>query len=181
MNNKLSGKCVVLGVTGGIAAYKSCELVRMLVKAGADVYVVLTLAGEKFVTPLTLQTLSKNRVYREMFELYSEKEVGHISLADRADIMLIAPATADIIGKAASGICDDLLSTVICATKAPVYFAPSMNAHMWENKIVQNNIKKLKEYNYRFIEPEEGELACGCIGVGRLADLSKIIEELKSV
>lgn len=178
MSEILHGKTVVLGISGGIAAYKCPELVRLLVKEGADVHCILTNAGAQFVTPLTLQTVSKNVVHREMFDLIDEKNVGHIALADRADILLIAPATADIIAKIAHGICDDLLSTVVCATKAPVIFAPAMNVNMWENKITQRNISMLRELGYKFIEPEEGELACGYDGKGRMADISTILETI---
>ena len=126
----LKDKTIILGISGGIAAYKCCELTRMLVKQGANIYVVLTKAALNFVTPLTLQTLSGNPVHQEMFDLIEEKEVAHISLADRADATLIAPATADIIAKISHGICDELLTTVVCATKAPVIFAPSINSNM---------------------------------------------------
>lgn len=197
----LKGKTVVLGITGGIAAYKTCELVRELIRDGADVHVILTEAAKHFVTPLTLQTLSKNPVHADMFALMEKKEDGrwkteedsslpplpspfslsHISLADKADIIIIAPACANTIAKVAHGICDDLLTTTVCATKAPVLFAPSMNVNMWENPITQGNIKHLKNLNYAFIDPEEGELACGYKGVGRMADVSKIIGSIKHV
>jgi phosphopantothenoylcysteine decarboxylase/phosphopantothenate--cysteine ligase len=177
----LNGKSIILGVSAGIAAYKSCEIVRELKKSGSDVHVVMTKAAHHFVTPLTLQTLSGNPVHSEMFDLISENEIGHISLADRADIILIAPATADIIAKVAAGICDELLPTIISATKAPVVFAPSMNTNMWENKITQRNISTLKELNYKFIEPEAGELACGYSGKGRLPETSVIVDFINSI
>lgn len=167
-HTNLSGKTIILGVSAGIAAYKSCELVRLLVKSGADVHVILTKNAQHFVTPLTLQTLSCNPVHQEMFSLIEENEIGHISLASRANAIVVAPATADIIAKIAHGICDELLTTVICATKAPVLLAPSMNENMWLNPITQENIQALKKYNYKFIEPASGELACGCDGKGRL-------------
>lgn len=175
---KLQNKIILLGIGGGIAAYKCCELTRLLVKAGADVHCVLTRAGEHFVTPLTLQTLSKNPVYTGMFNLIEEREIGHISLADRADLVLLAPATADIIAKISHGICDDLLTTIVCATRAPVVFAPSMNANMWENPITQENVERLAKHGYRFIEPAEGELACGYEGKGRLPDLDVILQRV---
>ncbi|MFH1829416.1 MAG: bifunctional phosphopantothenoylcysteine decarboxylase/phosphopantothenate--cysteine ligase CoaBC [Pseudomonadota bacterium] len=170
MPKMLEQKTVVLGIGGGIAAYKCCELARLFVKKGAHVHCVLTKAGAEFVTPLTLQTLTANPVHTEMFNLIQEKEIGHISLADRADLVLVAPATADLIAKAAHGICDDLLTTVICATKAAVVFAPSMNSNMWENPITQENVVKLKKHGYKIIEPAEGDLACGYEGKGRLPE-----------
>jgi phosphopantothenoylcysteine decarboxylase/phosphopantothenate--cysteine ligase len=177
----MKGKMVVFGITGGIAAYKSCEIVRLLVKAGAEVHTILTKAGAEFVTPLTLQTLSRNPVQTEMFDLLQEMEVGHVSLADKADVVLIAPATADVIAKAAHGICDDLLTTVLCATKAPVAFAPSMNVHMWENPITQENVKKLQKIGWHLIEPDTGELACGYEGKGRLPDPEAIVKFVEGI
>lgn len=174
-------KTIILGISGGIAAYKCCDLTRMMVKEGFDVHVILTQAATQFVTPLTLQTLSRNKVHREMFNLTDEMEVGHISLADRADIILVAPATADLIAKVSNGICDELLTTVISATKAPVIFSPSMNENMWTNPITQENVNRLKNFGYKFIEPEEGDLACGYKGKGRLPNLETIVNEVISV
>ena len=174
----LDGKRVVLGISGGIAAYKCCELTRLLVKAGAEVEVILTKAGREFVTPLTLQTLSKNPVHLDMFSLIEEAKVGHISLADRADIVCVAPATADVIAKVACGICDELLETVICATRAPVLFAPSMNVNMWTNRITKENVAKLTKLGYRFMEPVDGELACGYDGKGRMPEPDAIALEI---
>jgi phosphopantothenoylcysteine decarboxylase/phosphopantothenate--cysteine ligase len=194
-NKELKGRTVVVGITGGIAAYKTCELVRSLAKEGADVHVILTEAARHFVTPLTLQTLSKNPVHCGMFEVLDchsregrdpqrnpdiTNNLPHISLADRADLIVIAPACANTIAKVAHGICDDLLSTTICATKARVVFAPSMNVNMWKNPITQENIAKLKKLGYSFIAPEEGELACGYKGVGRMADTEKILSVIAS-
>jgi phosphopantothenoylcysteine decarboxylase / phosphopantothenate---cysteine ligase len=177
----LKNKKIVLGVTGGIAAYKAAELVRELVRAGAQVYVIMTRSAQAFITPLTFQTLSGNPVATELFNLIEESEIGHISLADRADILVIAPATANVIGKIAGGISDDLLSTVVMATQAPVLIAPAMNVHMWENRIVQENIQKLRQGGYHFIDPEAGELACGYEGKGRLAKAPAIIEEIRAI
>jgi phosphopantothenoylcysteine decarboxylase / phosphopantothenate---cysteine ligase len=177
----LKGKKIVLGVTGGIAAYKAAELVRELVRSGAEVFVVMTRGAQEFITPLTLQTLSGNKVATELFSLVEESEIGHISLADRADILVIAPATANIIGKIAGGIADDMLSTVVLATRAPVLLAPAMNVHMWENTITQENIQKLRARGYHFIDPEAGELACGYEGKGRLAELPAIVEEVQTL
>lgn len=181
MKKSFEKRTIIFGISGGIAAYKSCEVVRGLVKAGADVHVVLTKAGAQFVTPLTLQALSGNPVHTEMFSLVQEAEIGHISLADRADMVLVAPASADIIAKVACGICDELLQTVICATKAPVVFAPSMNVHMWENLITQENIKRLKKLGYHFMEPASGDLACGYQGKGRLPEPEEIMKHIEKI
>jgi len=177
----LKGKKIVLGVTGGIAAYKAAELVRELVRSGAEVFVVMTRGAQEFITPLTLQTLSGNKVATDLFSLLEESEIGHISLADRADILVIAPATANIIGKIAGGIADDMLSTVVMATQAPVLLAPAMNVHMWENSVTQENIQKLRARGYHFIDPEAGELACGYEGKGRLAEIPAIVEEVQTL
>ncbi len=177
----LKGKEIVLGVTGCIAAYKAAELVRLLVKSGANVQVVMTGSAKEFVSPLTFQTLSGNPVITEMFKLYREKEIGHISLAQKADILAIAPATANIIGKAAGGIADDMLSTVFMATKAPVLFAPGMNVNMWDSPAVQKNISRLKKRGHSFVEPGYGDLACGVQGKGRLAEVEDILEEMRVI
>ncbi len=177
----LKGKKIVLGVTGGIAAYKVAELVRELVRGGAEVFVVMTRSAQAFVTPLTFQTLSGNKVATDLFSLIEESEIGHISLADRAQVLVIAPATANVIGKIAGGIADDLLTTVVMATKAPVLIAPAMNVHMWENPICQENIQKLRARGYHFIEPAAGELACGYEGKGRLPEPPVIVEEIRAL
>lgn len=169
---------ILLGVTGSIAAYKAADITSQLTKLGHNVDVVLTESGSRIITPLTLQTLSKNKVYMDMFEEITPKEVKHISLADKADLVLIAPATANIIGKLANGIADDFLSTVVmaAAVHTPVYIAPAMNTNMYENPIVQRNIETLKSYGYQFIEPKESLLACGVVGKGALADVDKIVD-----
>ncbi len=177
----IKDKIIVFGVTGGIAAYKAAELTRLLIKAGAKVHVIMTRGAAEFVTPLTFQTLSKNPVHTDLFSLTQEAEVGHISLADRANLFVIAPATANIIGKIANGIADDLLTTSIMATKALVLLAPAMNCNMYENPIVQGNMEKLKKYGYHFIDSETGELACGYEGKGRMAEPSHILEEMETV
>jgi phosphopantothenoylcysteine decarboxylase/phosphopantothenate--cysteine ligase len=174
----LKDRRIVLGVTGGIAAYKAAELVRELVRAEAKVRVVMTQNAQAFITPLTFQTLSGTPVITELFSLIEESEIGHISLADQAEVLVIAPATANIIGKIAGGIADDMLTTIVMATKAPVLLAPAMNVHMWENVILQENIAKLRSRGYYFIDPEIGELACGYEGKGRLAEVPAIIEEI---
>ena len=170
---------LVLGVTGGIACYKAVELVRLLVKDGFIVQVIMTRGAMEFVTPLTFQTLSGNPVATETFNLTQESEIGHINLADRAGLFIIAPATANAIGKIAAGIADDLLTTVLMATQAPVLISPAMNIHMYENPILQENIRKLRRLGYHFLEPAEGYLACGYEGKGRLPEPEKIVEEVR--
>ena len=172
-------RMVVLGVTGGIACYKAVELVRLLVKNGFKVRVIMTRGAMEFVTPLTFQTLSGNPVATETFSLTQESEIGHINLADSADLFVIAPATANVIGKLASGIADDLLTTVLMATQAPVLLAPAMNIHMYENVIVQENLRKLRRVGYHIMDPAEGYLACGYEGKGRLPDPEKISDEIE--
>lgn len=177
----LKNKRVLLGVTGGIAAYKAAELTRCLVKKGAEVKVVMTRNAMEFITPLTMQTLSGNPVYTEMFSLVERSEIGHIALAEYADIVIVAPATANVIGKVAAGIADDLLTTTLMATKAPVLMCPAMNTNMYSNEIVRSNIVKLAYEGYHFVEPSSGELACGTYGSGRLAEIEDIVEEAESM
>jgi phosphopantothenoylcysteine decarboxylase / phosphopantothenate---cysteine ligase len=177
----MQGKEIVLGVTGGIAAYKAVELLRLLTKAGANVHVIMTDAAQEFVTPLTFQTLSMNPVSTSLFNLISEREIGHISLADRADLCIIAPATANIIGKLAGGIADDMLSTTIMATRAPVLIAPAMNVNMYRNARYQENETRLKRAGYLFVEPAKGLLACGWEGEGKLQEPAVIFEEAVAV
>ena len=172
----LAGKEVLLGVTGGIAAYKACEIVRDLRKEGANVHVVLTASGARFITPLTLQTLSKNPVHTDLFDLLSESDIGHIALAQKAHLLMIAPATANILGKIRNGIADDLLSTILMATTAPVLLAPAMNTQMYASPAVVENVEVLRGRGFTFVDPDEGELACGTVGPGRLADTPKIVE-----
>ncbi len=161
-------KNVVLGVSGGIAVYKALEITSLLIKKGINVNVIMTENATKFVTPLSFQSLSQNTVACDTFQEPKVWEIQHISLAEKADVMLVAPATANIIGKVANGIADDMLSTTIMATKAKVIFAPAMNVNMYENPILQDNIRKLKSFGYEFIEPAEGRLACGSVGKGKL-------------
>ncbi len=174
-------KNIVIGITGGIAAYKACEIVSYLVHQGALVDVIMTNNACEFISPLTLETLSKHKVITDMFEKKEHIEVEHISLARKADLFLIVPATANIIGKVANGIADDMLSTTIMATDTKVVFAPAMNNGMYTNKIVQDNIRKLKKYGYEFIEPDTGNLACGYKAIGKLANKNKIIEYLENI
>lgn len=177
----LKDRRVVLGVTGGIAAYKAAELVRELVRRGAKVRVVMTGHACKFVTPLTFETLSGNPVATELFWVPGEFEIGHIALAEFAELVVIAPATANIIGKMAAGLADDLLSTVLLATEAPVLICPAMNAKMYANGIVQQNLAGLVSRGHAVLEPGYGELACRVEGRGRLAEPLEIAEEIESM
>ncbi len=172
----LKDKHIIVGITGGIAAYKVADVVSRLKKQNANVEVIMTENATKFVSPLTFQTLSLNPVYVEMFNEPKNYDVEHISLAERADMFLIAPATANIIGKIANGIADDLLTTTIMATKTKVLFAPAMNTNMYINPIVQGNIKFLKGLGYEFIDPGTGLLACQTYGVGRMAEPKEIVK-----
>jgi phosphopantothenoylcysteine decarboxylase/phosphopantothenate--cysteine ligase len=172
---------VVLGVTGGIACYKAVELVRLLVQDGFAVQVIMTRGAMEFVTPLTFQTLSGRPVATETFNLSQEAEIGHIRLADSADLIVIAPATANVIGKIAAGIADDLLTTVLMATRAPVLMVPAMNVHMYEHPFVQENLRKLTRLGYHVMEPAEGYLACGYEGKGRLPEPAAIVEQIRSL
>lgn len=174
MNDK---KCVVVGVSGGVAVYKALDVISRLRKKDVEVHVIMTKSATEFVTPLSFQSLSQNMVITDMFAEPKAWEIQHISLAKKADLMLIVPATANIIGKVANGIADDMLSTTIMATKAPVVFCPAMNTNMYENPIVQRNINLLKELGYEFVEPASGRLACGDEGKGKLQDTEIIAEE----
>lgn len=171
-------KCVVIGVTGGIAVYKALDVISALRKKDIEVHVIMTESASKFVNPLTFQSISQNMVVTDMFAEPKAWEIQHISLAQKADLMLIAPATANVIGKISNGIADDMLSTTVIATKAKVLIAPAMNTNMYQNPIVQNNISKLKDFGYKFIEPASGRLACGDIGIGKLADVNTIVERV---
>jgi phosphopantothenoylcysteine decarboxylase/phosphopantothenate--cysteine ligase len=179
MSHRLEGKTVVVGLSGGIACYKAAELVRALVREGASVRVMMTAAAQEFVTALTLQTLSGHPVATHTFDLTQESQIGHIQLADAADVVVIAPATANVIGKIANGIGDDLVTTVLLATRAPVVLAPAMNVNMYENPIVQGNLSRLRGGGFRIVEPGEGFLACGWEGKGRLADLDVLLAEIE--
>ena len=177
----LKGTKVVLGVTGGIAAYKAAEFVRLLVKEELDIHVVMTENAQRFIAPLTFQTLSGNSVVTDPFALLENAAIGHIALADLAELIVILPATANIIGKIANGIADDFLSAMVMATKAPVLFVPSMNVNMWQNKALQKNIQTLLEIGYDFLEPGEGELACHWYGKGRLPELNDVLEKMEDL
>ncbi len=172
----MNKKCVVLGVTGGIASYKALDIVSKLKKLNYDVNVIMTKSALQFIHPLPFQSLSGNMVSKDMFEEPKAFEIQHISLAKKADMILLAPATANIIGKVANGIADDMLSTTIMAATCPVVFVPAMNTNMYKNPIVKNNIEKLKGFGYEFINPISGRLACGDVGEGKMADTEDIVE-----
>lgn len=177
----LSGKKIVLGVTGSIAAYKAVMLLRDLMNQGAEVTVVMTEAACRFITPLTFETLSQRQVYADTFRLTNEFRIPHIKLAQEADLILIAPATANFIGKMAGGIADDLLSSILLATRAPVIVAPAMDEAMLEHPIVQQNMSTLKELGFIFVEPSTGALASGAVGRGRLAEEGEIVSKVSEV
>lgn len=172
-------KTVIVGVTASIAAYKACEIVNLLKKDSFDVKVIVTKDALEFVTPLTLQTLSGNKVLTDMFAPPDKWNPMHTSLADSASLILIAPATANVIGKLANGICDDLLTCVAYASKAPVLIAPAMNENMYNHKIVSENIAKLQKTGYVFVGPVKGHLACGHDAIGHIAPVPEIIKEVK--
>ncbi len=173
-------KNIILGITGSIAAYKAADIANTLTKEGHSVHVIMTKAAMEFITPLTLQTLTKNKVHTDQFAPYIPSEVEHISLAQKADLFLVAPASADFIAKAAAGIADDMLTTVLLAARnIPILVAPAMNTAMYENPITQRNIKMLTEFGFQFIEPREALLACGDLGKGALAETEDILSQVR--
>ncbi|MDD4899655.1 MAG: flavoprotein [Candidatus Omnitrophica bacterium] len=173
-------KQIILGVTASIAIYKACDLIGRLKDQNIATTVVMTREAEELIRPIVFQSLSGNKVYRGLFDLPEAWEIEHVALAEKADLILIAPATANIIAKIASGICDDLLTCIVAATKAPVLIAPAMNENMYQNKITQDNIRKLKSLGFKFIEPRKGRLACGKAGVGCLAEVEEIVRQVKN-
>src|SRR5688500_14670568 len=175
---QLKGREVIVAVCGGIAAYKVADVVSKLVQSGAGVTVIMTAAAQKFVTPLTFEALSGRKVHTSTWELPDSADPQHIKLTERADLMLVAPATSNIVAKVAHGLTDDLVSLMIAAAACPVVFAPSMNDRMWEHPVAQENVAKLQGIGYRFIGPESGWLACRNVGAGRLTEPAKIIEEV---
>lgn len=177
----LRSKNIVLGVSGGIAVYKACALTSKLVQKGANVKVVMTKGATQFVHPLTFQALSRNPVYIDAFDEKNPKNIAHIDLADWANLVILAPATAHLLGKVANGLADDMLTTILLATQAPVYVAPAMNVHMYDHPAVKQNLKTLESYGYRFIEPGDGYLACGYVGKGRLEEPENIIAVIEKV
>lgn len=178
---KLTGREIVLGVTGGIAAYKSAEIVSRLRKLGANIHVIMTKNATEFLTPLTLETMSANPVVTDTFDRPATWEVEHIALAKRAELFVIAPATANIMAKMACGIADDMLSTTVLATKAPVLLAPAMNTGMWTAAVTQHNVQMLKARGVHFVGPDAGVLACGDSGAGRMSQPEKIIEAIETI
>ena len=172
-------KNILIGICGGIACYKVASLVSKLTNSGYNVDVIMTKHATEFVAPLTFSALSKNQVVVDMFTNETSGEVKHIALAQKADLTVVVPATANVLAKVAHGIADDMLTTTILACKNPVIFAPAMNNNMYTNLIVQKNINTLKEYGYKFIEPQVGNLACGTVAVGKLAENSVIFETIK--
>lgn len=174
----LKGREIVVAVCGGIAAYKVAEVVSKLVQGGAGVSVCMTAEAQKFITPLTFEALSGRPVRTGTFTLVESSDPQHISLTERADLMLVAPATSNIIAKVAHGLTDDLVSLMVCAAACPVVFAPAMNNRMWAHPIVRENVAKLMGMGYRFIGPEEGWLACRNVGAGRLSEPAKIVDEV---
>ena len=172
---------LLLGVCAGIAAYKICDIINRLRQDSIEIIVCMGKDAHHFITPLTLQTLSGNRVFQEMFQPQHDWDPVHISLASRANAALVVPATSNIISKVASGICDDLLTCTIASLKGPVVFAPAMNRVMYENKILQSNIAKLKNLEYHFVGPVKGHLACGVQGIGHIADTKDIVKYVKTL
>jgi phosphopantothenoylcysteine decarboxylase/phosphopantothenate--cysteine ligase len=178
-SGSLKGREIVVGVTGSIAAYKAAEVVSQLVQRGAGVTVVMTRSATQFVGPLTFQTLTRRRVMIDQFDLESVVDPTHISLTDEADLVVLAPATANVIGKAAHGIADDMLTSLLLAVSCPVLVAPAMNDRMWAHPAVKENIEILKKRGYRFVEPDSGFLACGTYAKGRLANPAQIVSEIE--
>src|SRR3954453_11271638 len=174
----LKGREVVVAVCGGIAAYKVADVVSKLVQAGAGVTVCMTAEAQRFVTPLTFEALSGRKVRTSTFDLVESGDPQHIGLTERADLMLVAPATNNVIAKVAHGLCDDLVSLMVCAAACPVVFAPAMNNRMWAHPVAQENVAKLTGIGYRFIGPEPGWLACRNVGPGRLSEPGKIVDEV---
>lgn len=177
----IKNKKITLGVSGGIASYKAITIANILTKQGVDVQVIMTKNALKFITPLSFETVTHNKIITDMFDELNTEYVGHIHYSQTSDLMIVVPATANIIGKAANGIADDMLSSTIIATNKPVIFAPAMNEYMYKNPIVQNNIDTLKKYGHKFIEPINGYLACGTEGIGKLADTKTIIDFINNI
>ncbi len=173
-------KELVIGVTGSIASYKTCDVVSTLRKeAGVNLHVVMTAQATRFVSPLTFQTLSGNRVYSDLFELPEEWDLLHTALSSKADLVLVCPATMNVIGKIAHGICDDLVTSVVFATKAPILLVPAMNKGMYEHAVTQENISRLKKWGYEFVGPIRGELACRQVGMGHIAEVQEIVSAVR--
>ena len=180
-NSSLVSREIIVGVCGGIAAYKVADVVSKLVQAGAGVTVCMTAEAQQFVTPLTFEALSGRKVRTGIFDLVESSDPQHISLTERADLMLIAPATNNVIAKIAHGLTDDLVSLMVCAAACPVLIAPAMNNRMWANPIAQENVAKIKGLGYRFVGPEDGWLACRNVGPGRMSEPGRIVEEVVGI
>jgi phosphopantothenoylcysteine decarboxylase len=180
-NPALKGREIIVAVCGGIAAYKVADVVSKLVQQGAGVSVVMTAEATKFVTPLTFEALSGRKVRTDTFELVDTSDPQHIALTERSDLLLVAPATANMLAKVAHGLCDDLVSLMISASACPVVFAPAMNNRMWENPVNQENVTKLQRIGYRMIGPDEGWLACRNVGYGRMSEPQRIVQEVTSL
>ena len=178
--NYLINKKILLIICGGISAYKSLEIIRLLKKSGVVIKTILTKSGAEFVTPLSITSLSQSKVYQDLFSLENETEMDHINLSRWADLILIAPATANTISKLANGNSDDLASTVTLASNKKIFIAPAMNVRMWDHKSTRENISKLKTYNYKLIGPEIGDMACGEFGEGKMSEPGKIVNELEN-
>ncbi|MGQ9648549.1 MAG: flavoprotein [Phycisphaerae bacterium] len=174
----LAGYEVLIGIAGGIAAYKVCHVVSHLVQRGCGVTVAMTDAATRFLTPLTFQTLTRRQVFTSMWQAEGYYDPQHLALTERADLFLVAPATANLIGKFACGIADDLVTTLMVGRNCPAVCAPAMNTRMWENPVVQRNVRTLRELGYQFIDPVEGYLACGTIGTGRMAEPEVIVDKV---
>ena len=181
METRFDGKTVIIGVSAGIAAYKTCYLVSRLAQAGADVHVIMTPNAKHFVDPLTFETLSGNKCITDTFDREFEFDVKHVSLAKKADLFMIAPATADALAKCTCGICDDMLTTTFLAARCPKYVVPAMNTGMYLNLITQDNLKKLRHYGVQIIEPAEGHLACGDVGAGKMPEPEQLFDVIASV
>jgi len=181
VGSDLKGYEVVVGIGGGIAAYKVCQVVSQLAQKGCGITCTLTEAGTRFVTPLTFQTLTHRQVFTSLWQAEGHYDPQHLSLTERADLILIAPATADLIGKFAAGIGDDLVTTLMLGQNSPALLAPAMNTHMWDNPVVQRNVATLRELGYAFVGPEEGRLACGTTGTGRMAEPETIIKTVAEI
>ena len=177
----MKAKNIIIGITGSIAAYKACDLMSQLKKNGHSVTVVMTREAEEFITPLTLETLSGNKAHRDMFRLPDKREIAHVSLARQADIIVVCPATANIIGKLAGGICDDLLTCTITSSTSPVLVVPAMNDNMYRHETTQKNIRELKKIGYKFVGPIHGKLACGSVGIGHIAGTKEIATKINKI
>lgn len=181
MSSPLSGKNIVVGVTGSIAAYKAAEIVSLLRKRGAEVFPVMTAAAQRFITPLTLQTLARQPVVTDLWAEVKDWEPGHVGLGDKADLLLVAPATADVIAQFAHGLAPDFLSSLYLVCRAPVLLAPAMNGKMWQHPATVANVSTLQARGVQFVGPEEGMLACGYEGIGRLWPVEKIVERAEKI